>query len=438
MSRALFLLLAVFPTIVVAQTREEKVRDDRKQVEADGFWIYNDLPKAFVAASKSGKPLVVVFRCIPCEECVKLDDDLVDQDPVIRSLLEQFVCARQVSTNGFDLGTFQYDTDQSFAVFLLNADGTIYGRFGTRSHRSEWLGDVSLAGLAKALEGALELHRDYPANRSSLMGKRGQPMEVSSPEKYPSLEGKYTASLDFGDSVVKSCIHCHQIGDAQREWYRAARKPIPEKVLFPYPHPKSIGLTMDPKERATILDVAGGSAADKADLRPGDRMERFNGQPMLSIADVQWVLHNIDPAGGSVPVVVRREGKLLEQTLSVGDGWRRAGDLSWRVTSWGLRRMTTGGMVLVELSPEERAELNSDDSMALRVQHLGKYGLHGAALKAGFQKGDVVVQFDGQTDLITEGAVLTYGVTHRLPGDRVDVTVLRDGQRKTFVLPMQR
>jgi serine protease Do len=278
MSRTLFLLLAVFPTIVVAQTRAEKVRDDRKQVEADGFWIYNDLPKAFVTASKSGKPLVVVFRCIPCEECVKLDDDLVDQDPVIRSLLEQFVCARQVSTNGLDLGTFQYDTDQSFAVFLLNADGTIYGRFGTRSHRSEWLGDVSLAGLAKALEGALELHRDYPANRSSLMGKRGQPMEVPSPEKYPSLEGKYTASLDFGDSVVKSCIHCHQIGDAQREWYRAARKPIPEKVLFPYPHPKTIGLTMDPKERATILDVAGGSAADKADLRPGDRMERFNGE----------------------------------------------------------------------------------------------------------------------------------------------------------------
>ena len=83
---------------------------------------------------------------------MKLDDELVDTHPVIRPLLEQFVCARQVSTNGLDLSLFQYDTDQSFAVFFLNADKTIYGRFGTRSHRTEWLGDVSLKGLAKALK----------------------------------------------------------------------------------------------------------------------------------------------------------------------------------------------------------------------------------------------------------------------------------------------
>ena len=64
-----------------------------------------------------------------------LDDELVDTDPAIRPLLEKFVCVRQVATNGLDLRLFQFDTDQSFAVFMLNADGTIYGRFGTRSHR---------------------------------------------------------------------------------------------------------------------------------------------------------------------------------------------------------------------------------------------------------------------------------------------------------------
>jgi hypothetical protein len=158
-----------------------------------------------------------VLRCIPCEECVKLDDELVDKDPVIRPLLERFVCVRQVSTNGLNLDLFQFDTDQSFAVFLLNADGTIYGRFGTRSHRTEWMGDVSLAGLAKALQGALDLHGSYPANKASLAGKRGPAMEVASPEKYPALKDKYAATLDAGENVVKSCIHCHQIGDAQRE-----------------------------------------------------------------------------------------------------------------------------------------------------------------------------------------------------------------------------
>ena len=116
---------------------------------------------------------MVVLLCLPCHECVKLDDELVDTDPVIRPLLEKFVCARQVSTNWLDLSLFQYDTDQSFAVFMFNADGTIYGRFGTRSDRTEWIGDVSVDGLAKALEGALELHENFPQVKSLLTAKRG-------------------------------------------------------------------------------------------------------------------------------------------------------------------------------------------------------------------------------------------------------------------------
>src|SRR5205814_346300 len=143
-------------------TRDQKVLADRRKVEAEGFWVYNDLPRGLAEAKKSGRPLLVVLRCVPCEECVKLDDDLVDRDPRVRPLLERFVCVRLVSTNGLDLGLFQFDYDQSFAAFLLNADGTVYGRFGTRSHRTSWADDVSVEGLAKALQGALELHGDYP------------------------------------------------------------------------------------------------------------------------------------------------------------------------------------------------------------------------------------------------------------------------------------
>src|SRR5215831_10189586 len=133
-----------------AQEREQKVRTDRKKIEAEGFWIYNDFARGVAEAKKSGKPIVVVLRCIPCVECVKLDDELVDRDPVLRPLLEKFVRVRVVSTNHLDLSLFQYDYDQSFAVFFLNADGTIYGRFGTRSHHSHWSDDVPIDGLAKA------------------------------------------------------------------------------------------------------------------------------------------------------------------------------------------------------------------------------------------------------------------------------------------------
>ncbi len=76
---------------------------DREKVEARRLLDLQRPAGRFCQAKQTGKPLLVVLRCVPCEECVKLDDDLVDQDPVLRPLLEQFVCVRQVSTNGLDL-----------------------------------------------------------------------------------------------------------------------------------------------------------------------------------------------------------------------------------------------------------------------------------------------------------------------------------------------
>src|SRR5438045_621931 len=151
---SIWVSLSLVCCAVVAQTREEKVRGDKAKVEADGFWIYNDLARGYSEAKKTGQPLLVALRCIPCEQCVKLDEDLVEKDERIKPLLEKFVRVRLISANGLDLSLFQFDTDQSFAVFMLNADGTIYGRFGTRSDQTHWANDVSITGLAKALEGA--------------------------------------------------------------------------------------------------------------------------------------------------------------------------------------------------------------------------------------------------------------------------------------------
>src|SRR5690606_12170836 len=304
--------------------------------------------------------------------------------------------------------------------------------------RTEWYGDVSIEGLAKALEKALELHAEYPASKSLVAGKRGKPLEVASPEQYPSLRDRYTDTLNVTGDVVKSCIHCHQIGDGQRDWYRARGEPIPTKILFPYPHPKVVGLTLAPHELSRVAAVEPDSAAANAGLQAGDEIEQMDSQVLLSIADFQWALHNIDPAGARVPLVVRRGEKQLELTLPLEDGWREAGDLSWRVSSWGLRRMATGGLQLEPLPDEERGRLKiADDAMALRVKHVGQWGAHATAKKAGFQQGDVIVEFDGRDDLMTDTELLVHGVTHRKPGEQVDVVVLRDGSRRELKLPMQ-
>ena len=438
---AMFLLLFLAVTDATAQekkTRDQKVREDRERVTAAGFWMYNDLEGAFKQARETGKPIVAVLRCIPCEECVKLDDELMDEDPELTRLLEQFVCVRIVSTNGLDLSLFQFDTDQSFAVFFMNADKTIYGRFGTRSHRTEWVGDVSLKGFAEALKGALELHAGYPANKAVLAAKTGPKPKFARPELFPSMKEKFTSKLNYEGDVVKSCIHCHQIGDAVRDDLRERGDAFPDTVLNPYPHPKILGLIFDPKERATLKEVPDDSIAAKAGLKKGDRIESLNGQPLLSIADVQWVLHNLPSDGAELKAEVDRNSSKSSITITLPASWKQLDDTSWRVSTWGMRRMVLGGLVLKSIPDEERGRNGiPEQGTALRVNHVGQYGPHAAAKNAGFQKDDVIVSFDGKSSFETEAEILRYGLTTKKVGSKATVEVLRGTERKELILPMQ-
>jgi serine protease Do len=52
-------------TAFAAEDRDGKVRKDLQDVQSLGGWIYNDLDQGLAMARQSGKPLLVVFRCIP-------------------------------------------------------------------------------------------------------------------------------------------------------------------------------------------------------------------------------------------------------------------------------------------------------------------------------------------------------------------------------------
>ncbi len=414
-----------------AQTREEKVLNDKRLFESKGLWFYNDLEKGFDTAKKTNQPVLVVLRCIPCEECVKLDDDMVKSNPQLQQLLKSFVRVRIVGTNGLDLSLFEFDTDQSFGVFVFNADRTLYGRYGTRSDRTAWENDVSVEGLGKALEAALRIHQDYPANRQSLTGKQASKPLFATPEKIPSLSAKYTDKLDYQGNVVKSCIHCHQIGDAMREHYRADKGKLPESWLYPYPHPKSIGLILDPKECATVTRVVEGSAAHSAGFQTGDQIETLESQPILSFADVQWVLHHIPGEGGTVKAGVRRGQQNVTLEIKLSPLWRTKEDIAWRASSWPLRRMGLGGIFLKELTAEERAPLGiADDQMALIVNHVGAFAPHDRAKKAGVEKGDILIELDGRRDLKRETDVLAYTLNQVEPGRAVAMRFRRGTDEK--------
>ena len=157
----------------------------------------------------------------------------------------------------------------------------------------------------------------------------------------------------------------------------------------------------------------------------------------MSIADIQWVLHHV-PASGTLEAEVSRGEETRTLSLSLDDGWRRRSDISWRATSWDLRRMAFGGMLLKEMTPEERHAAGlTDDGMALRVEHVGQYGEHAVARNAGVQPGDIIVSYDGLKDDERESDLLAYAMQRKSPGDKVSLTLLRDGRRKTVTIQLR-
>jgi len=234
-----FLLLVVLSFAaapVAAQDRDTKVRNDRANFQESKDWIYNNLDEGIRVAKESGKPMFVVFRCIPCEACQEFDDDVARRDAIIRDLMDRFVCVRIVQANTIDLTHFKFDFDQSFAAFLMNPDMTIYARFGTRSDRPE-ARDISLKGLRKAMEAALQIHQNFDTVKPSLAGKQVKPTRFTKPLDYPSLAARFGSKLDYEGSVARSCMHCHQVREAERQVFRSASEPIPDDILYPYPDP---------------------------------------------------------------------------------------------------------------------------------------------------------------------------------------------------------
>ena len=297
----------------------------------------------------------------------------------------------------------------------MNADGTIYGRFGSRSDLHDSERDISLEGLRGALDAALRLHKAYPANKAMLSGKIGPRPAFAEPVAHPWIKG-----------LLPNCIHCHHIGAADRMRFRATGKPMPDKLLYAWPMPDVIGLRVDPKKKATVLSVAPKSPGERAAFRPGDEILLFGGQPVISTADLQWVLDNAGD-DAKLEVKVSRAGKEHRLTLNLEKGWRRRSDISWRPTTYYLRHFLLGDLMLDEMSADGRREAGIEEGkLALRQNRiLPKYR---PAYQAGFRRSDIVVNMDGQTGRMSETEILADLWKMKKPGDKIPVTVLRAGK----------
>jgi hypothetical protein len=431
-------LLLIFAALTHAETvkdREGAVRGEKAKMENDTRWNWNDIDSGFRLAKTTGKPLLVVLRCVPCLSCAGIDASVL-QEPELVPLLDQFVCVRVINANALDLAKFQFDYDLSFSAIMFNGDGTIYGRYGSWLHQKDPLNKTT-ASFKKALDAALTIHQGYPANKTTLTGKQGGPVPYQKPVEFPTLAAKYPSKLDWDGKVMKSCVHCHMVGDAFRAHYRSLNQPMPVEWIYPQPSVETLGITLATDDIAKVEAVAAGSPGETAGVKAGDIFISLNSQPLVSIADVSWILHRA-PDSGSIPATIQRDGKETALTLELPAGWRLKADIGKRAGTWPMRAMAFGGMKMDDIPDEERAGLGLDkEQMALRIFHVGQYGPHAAAKKEGFQKDDILVQVGDLKQRITESAIIGHLLQHHRPGEKLTAIVQRSGKRVELKLPQQ-
>ena len=72
-----------------------------------------------------------------------------------------------------------------------------------------------------------------------------------------------------------------------------------------------------------------------------DEAVSISGQPLISIADLQWVLYNAKTPV-QLEAKVWRDGKIIPLTLLLEAGWRRGEDFTWRNHIWYLHQQISG------------------------------------------------------------------------------------------------
>lgn len=327
-----------------------------------------------------------------------------------------------VRINGIDLARFQFDFEQTWAVLFFAPDGYVYGRYGTRAGGGEEsTTHLSVAGLKNAMRRVLELHERYPGNKQELMGKQPRPLPVRYPEDFPWL-----ARRAREQDSRRNCIHCHMVASSLIR-YRWERGELREKDIFVYPLPENIGLYMDPSDDAVVSRVRPESPADRAGIRRGDRVLRIAGEPIVSQADIQWILHQVED-GTRLPVTIARGDRITDTTVQIPTGpWRR-GNIDWRASTWNLRP----GMRVEPVGEALRRTLRlPEEKMALRVAMVLRFD--DRARRAGIQQGDIILRVGERDDLKNEEDFLAYLWLNYGPGDQVPLTVLR-GDR---ILPIR-
>lgn len=338
---------------------------------------------------------------------------------------------RVTNMRGIDLDTFAFDFDLTFSALLMHPDGTVYHRYGGRDARSA-SSFLSLKSFLLLLKEGEQTHAEYIKNPAPPTIKRRTLDDI------PVWAEKMRKRKKRQD-----CYHCHFVFDAEREQHKA-NGTWKRDLIWRFPPPARIGLTLDKHDQRKLTKVRRGSPAWKAGLRKGDLLERLGKQRVLTQSDVSWVLEKTPHAGADLALRYRRRGKPVEATLRLKQGWRIGTPLefSWRPSKWQLDpRPGFGGRPLT--ARERRRFKIKQGRLAFRVGYLvtwGKIPRYGHnARRAGIRKGDIVTNIRigrRRPKLQNMHHFHSWWRLTLKPGQTVRLTTIRRGKRREVELPV--
>lgn len=323
--------------------------------------------------------------------------------------------------NGVNIELFQFERDLTWMSFFMDANDRFYARYGGRED-SEAESHLTQASLKRVMQQVLELHK-----KGAVQTSRYEPSSQSrrTPEDIPTM-----AKL-MAPRKENKCIHCHDVKVAELKHLQELGR-FTRDAVFTYPAPSAIGALLDRDIQNQVRSVKAESPAEQAGIRAGDTIVDVDGQRILTFADFTRVLE-LTPAEGTLPLKLRRQDQELAVTVKLPRGWRRTADPSWRESLHVAG--PNAGFWGHKLPADDRTKLGlKTEHMAVLVTFIwGDF-----TRKAGIQKDDVVVEFDGLTRDMTISQLHAHLNLNRNYGDAVPVTVLRKGSQHRIVLNLPR